>query len=532
MDAKKAIILSRVSTYTQDLSQQTDAVREVCHKDGYKDEDIIVIEQKESAVKLNEEQRLSLNELKSAILNNEGIIGCVYAYEISRIGRRAEVNYSIRNFLQEHRVQLVILKPEIRLFDDNFKINESANMTFAIFNALAENEGYLRKERTMRGIRKAQAEGRAGTGKVPFGYSIEPKTHRIIINEEEADVVRKLFDMYANQGYSTVMLARYFHETGEIPTRVTVLSMCRRIGKMLSNPAYIGGFPMSSRSDGKQVRNLYPRIISDEIYDKVQAIKLSNFNGPKRATSNIYFCKGILYDKKTMQKFVPRIIGGCYFFTIDDFKTRRNISIPINLLDSVVWHVTKEYRLNHMPISVVDIIKTAKKEKVTLQKRVSNAKRRIQEYEEEIIKINERIVKGKIKEVVGDAMINQREGMISTLKTQFVTDILNIHSCDERIKKYTEGLIPVSLDDVVDDKERLKIIHECIDRIEAVKAPEYKPGTTDIIIHFENKTFLIYQLNSYSRTCYDCLKFENVEFEYMPRIDYYQYRKKQSKKNK
>ncbi len=522
----KAIILSRVSTYVQDITQQTDEVRKVCYKDGYKDKDIIVIEQKESAVKLDEEHRLSLNELKSTIIKNEGEIGCVYVYEISRIGRRAEVNYSIRNFLQEHRVQLVILKPEIRLFDENFKINEAANMTFAIFNALAENEGYLRKERVMRGVRKAQAEGRSATGNVPFGYSVEPKTHKIIVNEEEAEIVRKLYDMYANQGYSTVMLARYFHDTGEIPSRVTVLSMCRRIGKMLSNPAYIGGFPKSSRSDGKLVRNIYPRILPDELYDKVQAIKLENFNGPKRATNNVYFCKGILFDKLTMQRFVPRIIGGCYFFTIDDFKTRRNISIPINLLDSVVWHVTKEYRLTHMPISVAEIIKTAKTTKSTLLKKTGTAKKRIEEYKAQIRRINDRIIKGRIKESVGDAMIDGLEAQISDLETQFITNMLEIHGCDERIKQYSEGLTPVSLNDVVDDHERLKIIRECIEYIEAVKAPEYKPGTTDVIIHFENKSFLIYKLNSYSRTCYDCLKFEYVNFEYMPRIDYYQYRKK------
>ena len=59
---------------------------------------------------------------------------------------------------------------------------------------------------------------------VPFGYRIEPKTKKIIVEEDEAEVIRKLFDMYANQGNSTVMLARHYHETGEIPSRVTVLS--------------------------------------------------------------------------------------------------------------------------------------------------------------------------------------------------------------------------------------------------------------------------------------------------------------------
>ncbi len=93
---KKAVILSRVSTNAQDLVQQTNAVIERCIYDGYLKENIIIIEDKESAVKLDEEHRLGLIELKENIEKDHDI-DCVYAYEISRIGRRPEVNYSIRN---------------------------------------------------------------------------------------------------------------------------------------------------------------------------------------------------------------------------------------------------------------------------------------------------------------------------------------------------------------------------------------------------------------------------------------------------
>lgn len=523
---KKAIILSRVSTYAQDLTQQTDEVRKECNRDGYTDDNIFIIEQKESAVKLDEEHRLSLHELKRTIIQNEGEIGAVYVYEISRIGRRAEVNYSIRNFLQEHRVQLVILKPSIRLFDENFKINETANMTFAIFNALAENEGYLRKERFMRGVKKAQAEGRAGTGKVPFGYYIEPKTKKILVNDEEAEVVRKLFDMYANQGYSTVTLARYFHDTGEIPSRVTVESMCRRIGKMLSNPAYVGQFPKSSKCDGKLVGNIYPKIIPDELYNKAQDVKKANFNGPKRLPANIYYCKGILYDEETNLRFAPRVIGGSYFFSYDDFKTKRMISIPINLLDSIVWHVTKEYRMLNLPMSVNEIIKTAKERKSTLLKKVNTTQKRIRDYNEQVLRIQSRIVSGRLKEVIGDAMLDEIYLKTDNLKAQFVEDMLEIHGCDERIKQYSQGVTPVSLDDVVDDNERVKIIRDCIKSITAYRPPVgEKPGTTEITIAFENQTVAVYRINSYNRTCYDLLNRQEVKFEYLKRIDYYQYRK-------
>ena len=62
----KCIILSRVSTIVQDLNQQTEEVKKQALADGYTE--IIIIEDKESAVKLDEESRLGLSKLKSLII--------------------------------------------------------------------------------------------------------------------------------------------------------------------------------------------------------------------------------------------------------------------------------------------------------------------------------------------------------------------------------------------------------------------------------------------------------------------------------
>ena len=47
----KAIIFARVSTMTQDLEQQEQVLFQTAKKDGYSDNDIIVISEHESAVK-------------------------------------------------------------------------------------------------------------------------------------------------------------------------------------------------------------------------------------------------------------------------------------------------------------------------------------------------------------------------------------------------------------------------------------------------------------------------------------------------
>ena len=50
---KKVIVLSRVSTSHQDLTQQTEEILREVHKDGYTDPNIIIIEDVESTIKLS-----------------------------------------------------------------------------------------------------------------------------------------------------------------------------------------------------------------------------------------------------------------------------------------------------------------------------------------------------------------------------------------------------------------------------------------------------------------------------------------------
>ena len=63
----KAILLIRVSTGAQDLIQQREKVVDAAKRDGFNENDIILIEDKESAVKLSEEERNGLNRLKEFI---------------------------------------------------------------------------------------------------------------------------------------------------------------------------------------------------------------------------------------------------------------------------------------------------------------------------------------------------------------------------------------------------------------------------------------------------------------------------------
>ena len=188
----RAIILSRVSTQHQDLTQQTDeGLREV-HKDGFSDDNIIIIEVKESAIKLSEEERRGLNRMKYEISEDPNI-KCVYIYELSRLSRRQLVLFSIRDFLVERQIQLICLKPYFRLLEVDGTMSQTGSLMFSLFSSLSESEMMLKKERLMRGRRRNKELGKSVGGRPPFGYDLD-KSKRYIVNSQKSVIISRIFN--------------------------------------------------------------------------------------------------------------------------------------------------------------------------------------------------------------------------------------------------------------------------------------------------------------------------------------------------
>lgn len=145
----KAIILSRVSSNHQTLEQQTEAVLKEVRRDGYTDDNIIIIEDKESAIKLSEEERNGLNKMKEYIKNDPSI-NAVYLYELSRLSRRQLVLFSIRDFLIERGIQLVCVQPPMKLLDEDGKMSTTAAITFALYSTLSETEMTVKKGKNVK----------------------------------------------------------------------------------------------------------------------------------------------------------------------------------------------------------------------------------------------------------------------------------------------------------------------------------------------------------------------------------------------
>lgn len=134
----KCILLVRVSTQRQDFDEQENQLYNLAVADGYSDFNIIPICEKESGIKLAEEERNGLNRMKEVI--SEGGVNCVYAWEVSRIGRKKKVIFSIVEYLQTRNIQLIIKEPYIKLLNEDGTINDAAETILTLYAQMAESE--------------------------------------------------------------------------------------------------------------------------------------------------------------------------------------------------------------------------------------------------------------------------------------------------------------------------------------------------------------------------------------------------------
>ena len=519
----KAIGLIRVSTLVQDLQQQTDVVKNEMIKDGYVfPDDIILIEDKESAVKLSEEERQGINKMKNYI-EKDSTINCVYVFELSRLSRRPEILYSVRDWLIAHHVNLIVLKPYMKLLEDG-KLSETASIMFGIFGAMSEQEGFIRKERMRRGKLKAQLEGKSLGNWLPFGYTTDSERH-IIIDEEKANLVRKIFTMCVDENKSTTVIARELTETGEFPTKSTIHGHSSSVLNILRNTAYIGKAPFNKK-DNKVNYNQYPRIISTELFNKAQLLLSSRKQQPKTNHKNIYYCKGLIKDKNSGRVLRASPAVASYGFASDrlDPIKYKTVTVPINLFDSFAWHLTVEYNKKNSPIDMQKMRAELLKEISLLNKKIDTGKKSLAELDRRIERIQERIISGKMKESLGDKMLSEiylkQEELLDSIPT-WETDAFN-KTAYWHATAMIEDEDFKDLSTVTDPEKRYQLIHDAIKEIVVEKGgiPEkgrirkkglgVKYGTMEV--RYENGAVEQYKFNSYTKKCFTM---DDVEVPYV-----------------
>lgn len=217
----KSILLVRVSTERQHFDAQMQELFDMALKDGYNENDIIAIAEKQSVTKAKEEEIKGLNRMKETIAAET--INCVYAWEISRISRKQSVLFSILEYLQERKINLIIKEPYISLLNADGSINDASMTIFSLYATLSESEMRNKNARMARGKEESAKKGKHIGGKyVKYGYCKNAENYVIPNhtkdpnnnNISEVEMVQMIYEMFSTRLYSCASLAKELNARG------------------------------------------------------------------------------------------------------------------------------------------------------------------------------------------------------------------------------------------------------------------------------------------------------------------------------
>ncbi|MEW9049973.1 MAG: recombinase family protein, partial [Neobacillus sp.] len=209
------------------------------------------------------------------LLNNIENYDAILCIELSRLSRNGLISQTVKQYCMDYDKPILTPYHEYDLAN-----NENDRLMFDLGSLIASHEhGVIGKRSKMNKIQMSKA-GLHVCGSVPFGYVRNNKTKRLEINEEEAKVVKYIFELHS-RGLGSFKIRDILNKEGyktaknnhfELPT----------IKRIIKNPVYKGTIVFNDRKRKKKngkfvyeiaetivVDKAHPLIISPEDWDRV-----------------------------------------------------------------------------------------------------------------------------------------------------------------------------------------------------------------------------------------------------------------------
>jgi len=207
---KRAILYARVSTDEQarsgySLAQQLEALREYASREGY---EVLeeVVDPGQSGASL---ERPGMDRVRDFVA--AGGVYVVLAQDRDRFAREPAYLYLLREEFAPHGCTL-------RALNDRGDDSPEGQLTDGILDQIARFERLKIAERSRRGRQRKAREGKVLATHAPrYGFKLNVARDGYEINEDEMDVVRRIFHMVGVEGRSIRSISTILEQEG-IPT--------------------------------------------------------------------------------------------------------------------------------------------------------------------------------------------------------------------------------------------------------------------------------------------------------------------------
>lgn len=452
---KRVGCLYRVSTKKQAEKDDIPMQRIACKEFISKKEDWTLekeyIELGVSGYKLSESERDALQDIKKDVLNKK--IDVLLVFMFDRIGRKEEETPFVVEWLIKEGIEVWSVKEGQR------KIENRADK---LINYITYWQAGGESEKTSIRVKEAQTQNAVegiltygGTRNSPYGYQFIKsgqytkkgvERQKLIINENEANTIRKIYEMYVLKGYGSSRIGKFLNNEKEKPRRGKIWSVSTII-KILKNPVYMG-FPAYNKRTTKECKTakqlpfeewILPKkkvdglaIISEEMWYKAQKIMknrsdaynpncTSTENKPLQTKSQLLFigmikCGECSYafmtsesnKKKKNGESVRYMYYKCSSTRSSDICTLEHKSIPKKDIEDNILQVVYDFLDS---IEKIDLTNQIKNNLINNQ---AEEYKKIKRYEEKNIELDNNL------KTLKNEIINCLKGT-----SQFSADLLN-----------------------------------------------------------------------------------------------------------
>lgn len=212
----------------------------------------------------------------------KGLIDVVLTKSISRFSRNLVDTLQYVRLLKEKGVAIIFEKENINT------LSMESEMALALLSTLAQNEVESLSANVKMGIKMKMKRGELMGFNGCLGYDYHPEDKSISVNEEEAEVVRYIFDQYI-QGYGAYTISRQLKKLGKKNKKGNVKWTDSGVLGIIKNEKYKGDLllgksftvdPISKRrlenmgeEEQYYLKKHHEPIVSEEIWDKAKEIR-------------------------------------------------------------------------------------------------------------------------------------------------------------------------------------------------------------------------------------------------------------------
>lgn len=199
--------------------------------------------------------RPGLLQLREAV--QDGKVDVIIVRDPDRLSRKLAHQLLLTEEFERANVRLEFL-------DFTWQDTPEGRLFYSIRGAIAEFEREKIRDRMVRGKTQKARQGGLPMGFYAYGYTHDPETGQVIINEAEAKIVKKIFSLFISKDMGINGVARWLNEE-EIPTKKGRPLWHRQVVRqILKNPVYKGEWHY------KDIIIPVPPIIDEETWNRAQ----------------------------------------------------------------------------------------------------------------------------------------------------------------------------------------------------------------------------------------------------------------------